>query len=332
MGTATRTPEFSQATIVKPFKGFESKYKELNVESNPIAIPGDLDPMAGKDGYDPNLLKGIPVPLGSKIFIWLPRFTPSRYGEAVQTNYRYKLVWRLRSLGDQTADPNNQLAAHFGRLLPGVPQEEATAADPPSLQAVSDELSGPRLVIPTAFESVQIVNNKDLIASIDGTQMPVQKGTDDASGVQIAPQTQEPAKVAVVSAETNTFLGNYQAPLSPNYPSGLAALDPKVAAAGLLSQGFYSDQAGWAQDPSPLNAGYPAGGQYVIYETEVKGDELILLLDRESTLADPDWDFEGADRNVSRIFGTDGGTRAEVPTLGVYILTGSGVGNGQSYG
>lgn len=332
MSTSTRTPEYSQAQIVKPFKGFESKYEGLPIVNNPIAIPGNLDAMAGKPGYDPNLLAGIPVPLGAKIYIWLPWFAPSTYGDGAAESYRYKLVWRLRSLADQVADVDKKLAAHFGRLLPGVAQEPRTIGGSPSLIAASATLAGPRYVIPTAFESVQIVNNKFFIADVSGTDMPIQKGTDNSSGVQLGADLQEPAKIAVVSAETNTFRGNYQAPLSPNYPTNWGGgIGPKVAAAGLLSQGYYPDQAGWAFTVTSQNAGYAAGSQAVIYETEVKGDELILLLDRPDG-AVANWDFAGEDRNVSRIFGTDAGTRAEIPTLGVYILTGSGVGTGQSYG
>lgn len=332
MTTSTRTPEYSTAQIVKPFQGFESKYSGLLVSDNPIAIPGDLDAMAGKPGYDPNLLKGIPVPLGAKIYIWLPWFAPSTYGDTAASSYRYKLVWRLRSLADQVADADKKLSAHFGRLLPGVAQAPRTTGSP-ALIAASATLAGPRYVIPTAFESVQIVNNKYIIHDVSGTDMPVQKGTDGPAG-PILPESQEPAKVAVVSMETNTFRGNYRAPLSPNYPTNWGGgIGPKVAAAGLLSQGYYPDQAGWAFSTTPNAQGYAAGSQAVIYETEVKGDELILLLDRPSVdQATENWDFSGVDRNVSRIFGTDAGTRAAIPTLGVYILTGSGVGTGQSYG
>lgn len=338
MTTSTRTPEYGLAKIVKPFSGFETKYQGLDPLLNPIALPGGLDPKAGEEGYDPNLLAGIRVPMGAKIYVWLPRYFPDVYG-GTALNYRYRFVWRLRSLSEQTDDNTNELTAHFGRLLPGVAQEGRTTG-PPALVALSPELSGPRFVIPTAFESVQIINNKFLVSNIGGVDQPVQHGTLDISGVPIEPEDQEPADIAVVSARTNTYTREnqkeqYQAPLSPNYPGPLVAPDEKVAAAGLLSQGFYSDQAGWASVGTSVNAGFPAGGQYVLYETEVKGDELIILLDRDPSAdsgANPTWDFDGADRNVSRILGTDAGTRAAVPTLGVYIITGSGVASGQSYG
>lgn len=326
----TRTPEYALADIVKPFAGFETKYQGLNTQTNPIAIPGSLDAFAGTEGYDPNLLAGIPVPMGAKIYVWLPRYFPSEYAPSAP-NYRYRFVWRLRSLSEQVADKTRKRASHFGRLLKGVAQ--MISAGP---NTNLNPTAGPRFVIPAAFESVQIINNKFFIATVGGTDQPIQHGTISAAGVPLGEVEQDPADIAVVVARTNTYLNGsdqYQAPISPNFPGPNAPGDPKSGAAGLLSQGYYPDQAGWAiGTPSEANQGYSAGGQYVIYETEVKGDELIILLDRVSSEESPTWDFEGLDRNVSRILGTDAGTRAALPTLGVYLLTGSGVAGGQSYG
>lgn len=329
----TRTPEYSIARIAKPFAGFETKYAGLNPRGNPIAIPGSLDQFAGTAGYDPNLLAGIPVPMGAKIYIWLPRFFPSMYaGDAL--SYRYRFVWRLRSLAEQTADADNSLTSHFGRLLPGVPQIPSGSSNPAVIASLNPT-AGPRFVIPAAFESVQIVNNKFYVTDIGGAEQPVQQGTlDGVGGVPLNPEGQDPADIAVVVARTNTYINpsdQYQAPISPKYP-GPNALSLKQGAAGLLSQGFYPDQAGWATNDFEQNQGYSAGGQYVLYETEVKGDDLIILLDRATSLENPAWDFEGVDRNVSRIFGTDAGTRPALPTLGLYLVTGSGAGQGQSYG
>lgn len=331
MTTVITTPEFSLARVAKPPADFESKYEGLGTEANPIAIPGTLDQFAGDEGYDPNLLAGIPVPMGARIFVWLPKFIPSVYGGSA-LNYRFRLIWRLRSLGEQIADPKNQRESHFGRLLPGVNQVPATVGPPVYTEAPINQ-GGPRFVVPTAFETVQIINNKFIVTDIDPgageTFAAVQKGTTDASGDAISPGLQEPAEIAVVSARTNTYnSANYSAPLSTeNFPgpgagSGVPA---KMGAAGLLSQGYYPDQAG-IDSNNDANAAYPAGGMYLPYETVCKGDELLLLLDRDPSLnsaANPTWDFEGVDRNVSRIFGTDAGTRNPLPTFGIYILTGS---------
>lgn len=332
MSTATRTPEFSQARVVKPFNGFESKYQGLDIFSNPIALPGTLDQFAGKDGYDANLLAGIPVSMGQKVLVWLPRFIPSSYGESVATNYRYRFVWRIRSLQEQVEDPSQEREGHFGRLLKGVAQEEYTGLDPN--RTVLNPTAGPRVVIPTAFETVSIVNNKDVVANIAPVAEPdqyasIQKGT-LVGGQPFSPAGQEPADVAVVSSRANTYIGEqYQAPISPNYPGPAG---DKVGAAGMLSQGYYPDQAGWAESANPQNAAYAAGGQYLVYPTDVKGDELIILLDRPAgNPSNPTWDFNGLDRNVSRIFGTDAGTRQSIPSLGVYILTGSGVTDGPNF-
>lgn len=316
-------PQYSLAKIIKPFTGFEDKYNGLDPEGNPIAIPGSLDPHAGEAGYDPNLLAGIPVPMGARIFLWLPRYFPTTYGVAA-LNYRYRFVWRLRSLPEQNA----QKPSHFGLRLKGTEQETYSGGDPEiaSLNAGAGE----RFVIPAAFESVQIINNKFYITDVGNGPTPIQKGTTSGSAA-LNPSGQDPADIAVVQARTNTYAdAGYQAPLSPEYPGPVSGT-PKQGAAGLLSQGYYPDQAGWVTNSVTKNQGYAAGGQYVLYDTEVKGDELLLLLDRE-TGATGAWDFTGADRNVSRILGTDGGTKKPVPTLGIYLLTGAGAAPGQSYG
>lgn len=333
--TTTRTPEYSIARIIKPFPKFEEKYQGLDPAVNPIAIPGVLDDLAGTPGYDPNLLGGVPVPMGAKVYMWLPKYFPGGYGGSA-LSYRYRFVWRLRSLSEQNADSDNQTTGHFGRRLPGIPQEPSTSGNPEIVNNLNPT-AGPRFVIPAAFESVQIVNNKFFITEVAGVAQPVQHGTINTAGQPINARGQDPADIAVVAARTNTYVNpteQYQAPLSPKYP-GPVALSRKQGAAGLLSQGFYSDQAGWATSGNVQNQGYSAGGLYLLYETECKGDDLIILLDRDPALdagVNPLWDFSGVDRNVSRILGTDAGTRPALPTLGIYIVTGSGVSPGQSYG
>lgn len=324
-----RNPEMSLAQVLKPFPGFESKYQGLVVADNPIALPGTLDQFAGQEGYDPNLLEGIPVPMGAKMYAWLPRFFPQVYA-GVSTNYRYQFVWRLRSLAEQVADREQKRASHFGQLLRGVAQEGL-----PANPAATAALAGPRFVIPTAFESVQIVQNKFIVTEENSTTVVVQKGTDDFStGDPISPELQDPAEVVAASSRVTSYTSSdpYQAPISPNYPASFFT-DAKRGAAGLLSQGFYPDAAGWVTGGAN-NQGYPAGGMYVVYETEAKGDELIILVSRDNGAggAAPNWDFSGVDSVFSAIFGTASGTRQSVPTLGLYLMTGTTTGSQASFG
>lgn len=108
--------QFSVARVVKPFPGFEAVYSG-QLSSIPIAFPGTLDPDAGKAGFDPNLLEGIPVPLGSKILLFIPTiFNLSGLGNPNPVDYEYKFFWRLRNLRDFR---ESRKAYHFPRQSVG---------------------------------------------------------------------------------------------------------------------------------------------------------------------------------------------------------------------
>ena len=66
--------QFGIAKILRPYAGFEADYQGNQV-SNAIALTERgiaLDPLAGKPGYAPNLLRGLPVSLGARIVLWIP--------------------------------------------------------------------------------------------------------------------------------------------------------------------------------------------------------------------------------------------------------------------
>jgi hypothetical protein len=102
--TVLADAQFSVARIFRPFEGFEGVYSGQSVET-PIAIPGNLDPNAGKTGFDANLLAGIPMPMGAKAILWFPtifNFDISA-GLTIQP-YKYTILWRLRNLRDFRVD------------------------------------------------------------------------------------------------------------------------------------------------------------------------------------------------------------------------------------
>lgn len=110
--------QFGVVRVFRPFLGFETVYQDQPV-SVPIAIPGTLDPDAGKPGFVANLLAGIPLPLGSKMKAWVPTiFQPNTEppGGFVVQPYLYRFVWRVRNLGDFRA---RRSAYHFPRQSPG---------------------------------------------------------------------------------------------------------------------------------------------------------------------------------------------------------------------
>lgn len=308
-----RTPSFSLATVIKPFPDFESKYQGLPVRNNPLALPGTLDRMAGRPGYDPNLLAGVPVPMGSQLMLWVPRFGRQPYGTSTP-NYRYRVVWRIRSLTDQINDPDGKLAAHFGALLPGVPQ---VPSNNPA------DSAGPRFVIPAAVETLQVSNTQAVIEDPrDATNsIVIQKG--GQQGLYSAPDLNpEPGKINVTSAEYQVYNpAQWQAPIVPKYPGPVPSFD-KLGAAGLVSQGFYPDGNGTTVNNN-ANAAFAAGPQFDVIRTTALGDEMLLFIDRAVGETDENWDFGLVDRSVSTLLGTDVGTRPSVPNIGVYLFEGS---------
>ncbi len=91
--------------VLKPFPNFESRYQGVS-GTFPIAFPGVLDNFsaAGTEGYDPNLIAGMTVPLGSQISIWIPQTIEDGIAEEgppiVNALYQYQILWRMRSIKD----------------------------------------------------------------------------------------------------------------------------------------------------------------------------------------------------------------------------------------
>lgn len=277
-----RTPELSVANILKPFAGFESKYQGVPVESNPIAIPGNLDFLAGKPGFDPSLLAGVPVPIGSDALLYFPRITAA-YGVSPPI-YSYTVIWRMRALLDANDDPNAKLAGNLGRRLTGIPDTSGSSP-------------GPRNVIPAAVDTTFYLQSEP--------------ANETAPGI-----------ANIRSLERQILGGEWQAPLSPNFPSGSTNPNDKLNNAGIVSQGLYADTdisgigSGWAR------AGFKGGPNYNAEILKVKGNELIILVTRAPG-TDANWDFGGVDLPFSEFFGTANNTRPPVPDTGIQLYTGS---------
>lgn len=93
--------QWTMAATLKPFPNFERVYQGED-GTRPIAFPGTLDVFAaaGLPGYDPNLIAGFTVPLGSRITIWIPQTID---GYTVNALYQYQILWRLRTVKDYRA-------------------------------------------------------------------------------------------------------------------------------------------------------------------------------------------------------------------------------------
>jgi hypothetical protein len=61
------------------------------------------DPLAGKPGFDPNLMAYVPVPKGATIQLQIPYITPASEGGGMPTYYRYWVAFRDMSLAYSNA-------------------------------------------------------------------------------------------------------------------------------------------------------------------------------------------------------------------------------------
>ncbi len=85
--------QMSMLQVIRPLPNFESLYQG-KAGTVPIAFPGTLDAQAGQVGFSPNLLGGIPVPLGSRLFVQIPMVIDQYASQAI---YAYQFLWRIRN-------------------------------------------------------------------------------------------------------------------------------------------------------------------------------------------------------------------------------------------
>ncbi len=102
--------QLSMMSVIRPPDGFESVYQGL-ASSVPIAFPGTLDPLAGEPGYSPDLLAGIRVSLGARVFVQIPMIVDEYLSVP---GYTYKFMWRTRNQsGFNQAQLNGKPASEF---------------------------------------------------------------------------------------------------------------------------------------------------------------------------------------------------------------------------
>lgn len=138
-GMAT-DPQFSPEILLRPFAGFEAIYQGV-VSTTPLLfseyVTGTAadatDAEAGRNGISTKLVKGISVPLGARVQIWLPSVLNRE-----QSDYSWQIVWRLRSPGDAQ---QQQVPFHLRSQSYG-----ATDTIPAT--------GGPRIILPAAYETL----------------------------------------------------------------------------------------------------------------------------------------------------------------------------------
>lgn len=133
-------PSFGTARILRPFEGFEAIYQG---QSSFVPIMFSLlgkatDPLAGDEGYSSKLLRGMPVPIGTRLDIWLPNINATDLFGPVLEGYNFEFTWRFRNAHDYRKDV---APYHLAKQTGGAP----------------DTTGGgnlPRVIIPAAYHSV----------------------------------------------------------------------------------------------------------------------------------------------------------------------------------
>lgn len=267
--------QMSIATVLKPPTGFEQNYQGRSPLSFPIALPGTRDPSAGERGYDPNLLAFVPVPLGSRLLLWLPQFIINEGVAPIP--YRWRVLWRMRQTADQTQRAtrgDGKLMAHLAGPSAGIPADGGVSGLP----------AQERIALPASINSVGY------------------EQTEPVSLFTIADLNLHHEQVVVGGQSFD--------------PTGPPILDAG-GTLGVASQGIYPIAPGGVVNPDLI------GPTFLPFQTDVFGDEFMLLVHREEGAA-PMWDFGGQDFQLSELLGTANGARQPLPSTGVYAFHGSG--------
>jgi len=296
--TVMADAQASKAFILRPFENFEATYQGESAD-RPIMLtelgqPFDEAVNSGVDGYDPRLVRGLSVPMGSRILLWLPiLFWVSASDPVTVNRYEWRLFWRLRNVFDFN---NFRKSYHYPKQADGIP-ETILVPPMPARQR--------RVIIPCAENSVVYNGDEPGVistGSIDNAYLSASQSIffERFYGANWAGQRQNPLI-------PNGTRNPYQ-PDGSSYPNGTL---------GSLQQGI--------ADPGNPATLFPATGPgFMLHEMQAMGDELLIGVQRESTEAFPDWDFTsgdepGPDYTLSTLLGN--GLGEELQDLGVFVFT-----------
>lgn len=130
--------DFSRGRVLRPAPTFTIFYEGAS-GLLPIMFTENgevLDKQAGEAGYSAALVRGVPVPFGGRVLVWLPALITSAEVVGPATPYKWRRGWRLRNVADYVAT--------------GVPFHLAGAAGMPDTTAAATA----RTAVPAAWESV----------------------------------------------------------------------------------------------------------------------------------------------------------------------------------
>ena len=92
-GNVVSDAQMSMYQILRPPNNFEATYQG-QAGTRPISFPGTRDPQAGQDGFDPNLMAGIAMPLGGRVLIKIPMVIDLYTSQSI---YAYQFTFRDRN-------------------------------------------------------------------------------------------------------------------------------------------------------------------------------------------------------------------------------------------
>jgi hypothetical protein len=104
-------PQMSMARVLTPYKGFADDYQGVSGYTPLMVTEGGV----AVDYSQADLLKGIPVTMGSRIVMWVPSVASIVAGDVVDY-YNWFPTWRLRNVHDLITA---QLPAHYPSSQPG---------------------------------------------------------------------------------------------------------------------------------------------------------------------------------------------------------------------
>lgn len=172
-------PQFGLTAILRPYVGFDAqpagavgRYQGVSGGTPIMFTEGGVifDPQAGTPGYSKRLLKGLNVPFGARVSIWLPQVLVNGI------NYDFHVIWRQRNVFDYRVQ---RIAFHYPKQGLGAP--DATVGDQPP----------ERVIIPASVHTI-LVNASDYSSKAVGqtrVQGEVFRTTDFGNiGQPLAPQ------------------------------------------------------------------------------------------------------------------------------------------------
>jgi hypothetical protein len=105
-------PQFGVTSILRPYTGYTTRYQGQSVTRPIMVTEGGVpfDGRAGLPGYNAGLLRGLPVPFGARVSIWLPIIPSPGIGFGDILPYDWCIGWRQRNVFDYR---NQRIPFHF---------------------------------------------------------------------------------------------------------------------------------------------------------------------------------------------------------------------------